>query len=294
MDSSSYMHLPNECDEESENQISTSTQDRDNHIEEDSVDQIHCDNKKEDNTENEDSCDENSPLLSITHHHYTNPILCSASSTLKMCPTCHGKGKLSQSDADKVVALIPATDKRLKPRRTELYLTLTAVLCILSGCLLVFFLWPRAIYVHVEHSDSNNIHIGDPNNTFIEVKVRLRVENENFFDASITNMNVKVTWNKVYTCNSTIVYFRPVLVNRGSPQNITFVVRQTFLEQSAKQLYKSCDCGWNWWILEHLNFALTVSMNLHPPQVVEKTHWARVLCYNATSVTQPANSTVLS
>lgn len=38
------------------------------------------------------------------------------------CPTCLGKGKLSQSEAEKNVALIPAQDKRLKPRRTKRYL----------------------------------------------------------------------------------------------------------------------------------------------------------------------------
>ena len=65
------------------------------------------------------------------------------------CPTCMGKGKLSQSQADSVLALIPAGDKRLKPRRTKLYLTITAVVSFLFSFLLGFFLWPRSILVAV-------------------------------------------------------------------------------------------------------------------------------------------------
>ena len=157
---SSYMHLPNENDDDENS--NENENDNDNSAD-------NCDDGK-----SEDECsDEKTPLLTKTHTHNNHrhePSRMTAS-TLKICPTCHGKGKLSQSEADKVVALIPASDKRLRPRRTELYLTLTAVFCIVSGCLLVFFLWPRAVYVHVEHTDSINIQIDDVNNTFIDIKV---------------------------------------------------------------------------------------------------------------------------
>ena len=61
--------------------------------------------------------------------------------TESICPTCQGKGKLSQSQAENVVALIPAGDKRLKPRRTKLYLTITTILMAVVIGLVAFLLW---------------------------------------------------------------------------------------------------------------------------------------------------------
>ena len=40
-----------------------------------------------------------------------------------------------------MVALIPAGDKRLKPRRTKLYLSITAILSAVVIALVAFFLW---------------------------------------------------------------------------------------------------------------------------------------------------------
>lgn len=262
---SSYKHLPSNSEDDDADEITDKTYD------------------KHENDADSEASDEKSPLIKNTYHH-THP---HAPGTRKICPTCHGKGKLSQSDADKVVALIPAGDKRLKPHRTKLYMTLTTIFFILAACILVFFLWPRNITVHVDYARSVQINIPtsiiDVNATFIDVEIRLIINNENFLGANITAIDVGVTYNKVYKCITDVYDFQPVVVQRGVPQNVTFVLRQSFMEPAQKSLQKACDGGWNWHILDYFDFSLNTSMSLHPTQVLGKAHWAYILCYNSTA-----------
>ncbi|XP_062510184.1 transmembrane protein 106B-like isoform X2 [Corticium candelabrum] len=64
------------------------------------------------------------------------------------CPTCHGKGTVDiepGQSPEQLVALIPYRDKRLKPRRTKLYVGLTVTMCAIASGLLLFFLLPRSV-----------------------------------------------------------------------------------------------------------------------------------------------------
>ncbi|XP_041479303.1 transmembrane protein 106B-like [Lytechinus variegatus] len=61
------------------------------------------------------------------------------------CPTCQGTGKIPRDRADDLVALIPYSDARLKPRRTLRYVLLSIFLCASLAGILIAFLLPRPI-----------------------------------------------------------------------------------------------------------------------------------------------------
>ncbi|ETE56474.1 hypothetical protein L345_17815, partial [Ophiophagus hannah] len=48
---------------------------------------------------------------------------------------------------NQLVALIPYSDQRLRPRRTKLYVTASVIGCLLLSGLAVFFLFPRSVDV---------------------------------------------------------------------------------------------------------------------------------------------------
>eukprot|EP00057_Strongylocentrotus_purpuratus_P003744 XP_003727264.1 PREDICTED: transmembrane protein 106B [Strongylocentrotus purpuratus] len=61
------------------------------------------------------------------------------------CPTCQGTGKIPRGREDDLVALIPYSDARLKPRRTVRYVFLSIFICALIAGVLIAFLLPRPI-----------------------------------------------------------------------------------------------------------------------------------------------------
>ncbi|XP_044540543.1 transmembrane protein 106B, partial [Gracilinanus agilis] len=63
------------------------------------------------------------------------------------CPTCQGTGRIPRGQENQLVALIPYSDQRLRPRRTKLYVMASVLACLLLSGLAVFFLFPRTIDV---------------------------------------------------------------------------------------------------------------------------------------------------
>ncbi|NWQ84337.1 T106C protein, partial [Columbina picui] len=63
------------------------------------------------------------------------------------CPTCQGTGCIPTEQVNELVALIPYSDQRLRPRRTKLYVLLSVLLCLLASGLVVFFLFPHSVSV---------------------------------------------------------------------------------------------------------------------------------------------------
>ncbi|EAW93640.1 transmembrane protein 106B, isoform CRA_c [Homo sapiens] len=63
------------------------------------------------------------------------------------CPTCQGTGRIPRGQENQLVALIPYSDQRLRPRRTKLYVMASVFVCLLLSGLAVFFLFPRSIDV---------------------------------------------------------------------------------------------------------------------------------------------------
>ncbi|KAL5107891.1 hypothetical protein TcWFU_006615 [Taenia crassiceps] len=67
--------------------------------------------------------------------------------TSRQCPTCGGTGVVhdSSSSGSEYIALIPLTDKRLRPQRITGKILITVIFCLALSGLLIFFLLPRSI-----------------------------------------------------------------------------------------------------------------------------------------------------
>lgn len=65
------------------------------------------------------------------------------------CPSCRGVGKIPIEHESQMVAIIPIRDKRLKPRRTWLWIVLTLLVCALIAGILSFFLIPRGVKLNL-------------------------------------------------------------------------------------------------------------------------------------------------
>lgn len=63
------------------------------------------------------------------------------------CPTCRGLGRVNRDQESELVALIPMKDKRLKPRRTWLYVIIAIMVCVLTAGTSMFFLFPRDVVI---------------------------------------------------------------------------------------------------------------------------------------------------
>uniref|UniRef100_W5MZE6 Transmembrane protein 106B n=1 Tax=Lepisosteus oculatus TaxID=7918 RepID=W5MZE6_LEPOC len=113
------------------------------------------------------------------------------------CPTCQGTGRIPNSQENQLVALIPYSDQRLRPRRTKLYVTASVVVCLLLSGLAVFFLFPRSIdvsYVGVKSVfvtyDKTNCIV------YLNITNTLNITNNNYYSVDVANISAQVQFSK--------------------------------------------------------------------------------------------------
>lgn len=144
------------------------------------------------------------------------------------CPSCRGLGKIPKEQESQLVALIPMKDKRLRPRRTYLWVCLAVVLCLAIAGLVMFFLFPRGVdmtsrkpylnpvgpvYVNVSRQYVNFIiqnHFNISNQNFVPVTV-LSVSMTVLYDTQVlaqskntTNVNVPMRSSEQYFVTANI------------------------------------------------------------------------------------------
>lgn len=114
------------------------------------------------------------------------------------CPTCRGKGNIPKEQEGELVALIPVRDKRLKPRRTCLYVGIAIFTCIVMAGLLFFFLSQRDVTI------ASNISLLSPKNltidtakkyVYFEVTYPFNISNLNYFPITLTQNSIAVEFN---------------------------------------------------------------------------------------------------
>lgn len=197
--------------------------------------------------------------------------------TPSTCPTCHGKGKLTQSQADRLVALIPASDKRLRPRRTKLYLCITAVTTVFCLSLTAFFLWPRPVYVTIIDAQSTKIHMPVIGAPWIDIKIVYELNNTNFFPAQVSDLKTTVQWNK-FTMISDVCK-DPINVGGLGVKNQSYTIRQTFSGTASDKVKWSCIPGWEWRLFEQFSYSSTVSVLLRS-EIISDTYYGYIRCYD--------------
>ncbi|VDP00973.1 unnamed protein product [Soboliphyme baturini] len=121
-----------------------------------------------------------------------------------------------------LVALIPASDRRLNPRRTWLWVLGTFTVCLLVSVLILFFLVPRGINVSSNNPPVVNVSVVNYQPglaLYIQFLTSVNVSNENFFGVDMVNG----------TCSVTKVMFpdRNEVVGRGFNRSIVSIPMQS-------------------------------------------------------------------
>nr|XP_020036480.1 transmembrane protein 106B [Castor canadensis] len=113
------------------------------------------------------------------------------------CPTCQGTGRIPRGQENQLVALIPYSDQRLRPRRTKLYVMASVFVCLLLSGLAVFFLFPRSIDVKYIGVKSAYVSYDDQKRTiYLNITNTLNITNNNYYSVEVENITAQVQFSK--------------------------------------------------------------------------------------------------
>ncbi|XP_042331722.1 transmembrane protein 106B [Sceloporus undulatus] len=113
------------------------------------------------------------------------------------CPTCQGTGRIPRGQENQLVALIPYSDQRLRPRRTKLYVTASVIVCLLLSGLAVFFLFPRSI--DVEYIGVKSVYVSyeaQRRIIYLNITNTLNITNNNYYSVEVENITAQVQFSK--------------------------------------------------------------------------------------------------
>ncbi|XP_076154494.1 transmembrane protein 106A [Alosa pseudoharengus] len=113
------------------------------------------------------------------------------------CPTCQGIGRIPRGQETQLVAVIPCSDQRLKPRHTKLYVTISVAVCLLTCALILFFLFPRSMTLSPVINKSVMVFF-TPSTVEMKVTNVLNITNENFVSVQAHDMDLQaLIWDTV-------------------------------------------------------------------------------------------------
>uniref|UniRef100_A0A3Q3GW01 Transmembrane protein 106B n=1 Tax=Labrus bergylta TaxID=56723 RepID=A0A3Q3GW01_9LABR len=177
------------------------------------------------------------------------------------CPTCQGTGRIPRGQENQLVALIPYSDQRLRPRRTKLYVSASVVLCLLLSSLAVFFLFPRSI--DVSYAGVKTVFVSydqDKRSVYLNITNTLNITNNNYYSVEVANITAQVQFAKTVIGKSRITnttaispldmkqidYMVPTII--ADEMNYIVTVTTTYFghaEQVSQEMYQYVDCGGN-------------------------------------------------
>ncbi|KAK6302005.1 hypothetical protein J4Q44_G00280580 [Coregonus suidteri] len=198
------------------------------------------------------------------------------------CPTCWGVGRIPRGH-DQRVAVIPCSDKRLRPSRTKLYVCISVVLCLLICCLILFFLFPRSISLSLVAIQSVMVFF-TPHTVEMQIMNVISVTNENFQDIQVLDFDIQVLIaetvvgrikisnmtavksrsEKAYAvvipitiedpglnnyCKSSTIRIHTLFLHLQMTMDVSF---QAHSEQLSKDTFEYIDCGANTTIPHHI------------------------------------------
>ncbi|XP_061123346.1 transmembrane protein 106B-like [Syngnathus typhle] len=196
------------------------------------------------------------------------------------CPTCQGTGRIPRGQENQLVALIPYSDQRLRPRRTKLYVTASVVVCLLLSSLAVFFLFPRS--VDVAYVGVKSVYVSydkEKHSVYLNITNTLNITNNNYYSVEVANITAQVEFvntviGKSRIINTTAIgpldmkqidYVVPTVIademsymyeyctlQSLKVHNIVFMMQVTVTttyfshaEQVSQEMYQYVDCGGN-------------------------------------------------
>ncbi|KAJ8367366.1 hypothetical protein AAFF_G00320650 [Aldrovandia affinis] len=151
------------------------------------------------------------------------------------CPTCQGHPR---GQENQLVALIPYSDQRLRPRRTKLYVTASVIVCLLLSGLAVFFLFPRSI--DVSYVGVKSVFVSydqDKRIVYLNVTNTLNITNNNYYSVEVANVTAQVQFSKTVIGKSrvsNVTSIRPL-----DMQQIDYMV-PTVIADEMSYMYDYC------------------------------------------------------
>uniref|UniRef100_A0A2K6F3X8 Transmembrane protein 106B n=1 Tax=Propithecus coquereli TaxID=379532 RepID=A0A2K6F3X8_PROCO len=98
---------------------------------------------------------------------------------------------------NQLVALIPYSDQRLRPRRTKLYVMASVFVCLLLSGLAVFFLFPRSIDVKYIGVKSAYVSYDvQKRMIYLNITNTLNITNNNYYSVEVENITAQVQFSK--------------------------------------------------------------------------------------------------
>ncbi|KAM4630034.1 transmembrane protein 106B [Polymixia lowei] len=214
------------------------------------------------------------------------------------CPTCQGTGRIPRGQENQLVALIPYSDQRLRPRRTKLYVTASVLVCLLLSILAVFFLFPRTI--DVSYSGVKSVFVSydrDKHIVYLNITNTLNITNNNYYTVEVANVTAQVQFAKTVIGKSRISnitaispldmkqidYMVPTIIADEMSYMYDYCTLQTIkvhnivvmmqvtvtttyfghAEQVSQEMYQYVDCGGN---TTSFGGMTKPSNILHPPE----------------------------
>ncbi|XP_071396404.1 transmembrane protein 106B [Centroberyx affinis] len=214
------------------------------------------------------------------------------------CPTCQGTGRIPRGQENQLVALIPYSDQRLRPRRTKLYVTASVLVCLLLSILAVFFLFPRTI--DVSYVGVKSVFVSydqDKRIVYLNITNTLDITNNNYYSVEVANITAQVQFAKTVIGKSRISnitaispldmkqidYMVPTVIADEMSYMYDYCTLQTIkvhnivvmmqvtvttayfghAEQVSQEIYQYVDCGGNTTSLRGQNKPSNI---LHPPE----------------------------
>uniref|UniRef100_A0A7E4UW73 Transmembrane protein 106A n=1 Tax=Panagrellus redivivus TaxID=6233 RepID=A0A7E4UW73_PANRE len=113
------------------------------------------------------------------------------------CPSCGGSGRIPKELEETLVALIPMSDDRLKPKKTVLYVLVGIIVCAIIAAIFIYVFLPRTVILTSNSPPIEVVFISDRDNeTHSRIEFNfanaVNVTNTNYFPVDIVNVSATV------------------------------------------------------------------------------------------------------
>ncbi|GAB1603429.1 transmembrane protein 106B-like [Argonauta hians] len=177
----------------------------------------------------------------------------------RQCPTCRGLGRIPQNEAEQLVALIPISDKRLRPQRTAQWVMLSVIICILIAGLTLFFLFPRNVRALSNQPDlePSQLQINLTEQfVYLSFRNKYNFSNENYIPVSVTGVTMSVQYDR--TILKKVVNKTEMIIPQLSAREYHVRMNLT-LDGDQKYLVKFCNDPRRWVHDMFMQFELTAN-----------------------------------
>ncbi|XP_070565577.1 transmembrane protein 106B-like isoform X2 [Ptychodera flava] len=169
------------------------------------------------------------------------------------CLTCQGTGRIPRGQEDALVALIPYSDKRLKPRRTTLYVSIAIFTSLLAAGLLLFFLFPREVTVSLDRVETLAVSLNKSTgheSLWLNFKNTFNITNTNFVSATLNTITMQALYRNTIRGTSVSALGSAVLPRKSAQDThhwmkkakVSSLMYYVYEDHDVLELIQMCDC----------------------------------------------------